>query len=82
MIESFRRVPLTPAPVIVRVTSKIVDRANRVDIWRGGTWNARPIRSEWRDGDRRGPAGIFVDESFVALTTIMNSPEAADPLSR
>lgn len=78
MIETFRRV----GGVVFRLTSRIPSRANRVDVWRGGTWNARPIRSEWRDGEKRGPAGVFIDEQFVALATINDSPEAADPLSR
>lgn len=77
MTETFRLVD----KLIVRIT-RTPKRANRIDIWRGGTWNARPIRSEWRNGDERGPAGIFIDERFLALATITQSPEAADPLAR
>lgn len=80
MISTFRRV----GPLTFKITSSIPDRANQVAVWRGGTWNGRPIRPESMneaDGSRHRH-GVRVDDRFFSLVEIMNSPEASDPLGQ
>lgn len=80
MISTFRRLAGANG-LLFRIQSNIPNRANRIAVWRGGTWNDRPIRPESMDEESgaRWRHGVTVDDRFVPLVEIMNSPEAADP---
>lgn len=80
MTSTFRRV----GPLVFKITAAIPNRADQIAVWRGGTWNSRPIRPESmleEDGSRHRH-GVRVGEQFFSLVEIMNSPETANPLSQ
>lgn len=80
--ETFRRLAGTNGLLFrITITPK---RAKLISVLRGGTWTDRPIRPESMDTESgaRWRHGVVVDDRFIPLIEIMNSPEAAAPLVR